>query len=102
MRPGRLGQRKRKRRRHPCQYFALLSVRIFKNHEDFGLRWQPAEAKRSEDWGTAARSASRAAGRDTADLEACATLVTATPHCVRLRRWLSAEEPLDELANCAV
>ena len=31
-----------------------ISVRIFKKHEDFGLRWQPAEAKRSEDWSAAA------------------------------------------------
>jgi hypothetical protein len=33
---------------------ALLSVRIFENREDFGLRWQLAGAKRSEDWSVAA------------------------------------------------
>ena len=39
----------------PCLCaLALLSVRIFENREDFGLRWQPAEAKRSEDWSAAA------------------------------------------------
>jgi hypothetical protein len=32
----------------------VLSVRIFENREDFGLRWQPAGAKRSEDWSAAA------------------------------------------------
>jgi len=33
---------------------ALQYVKIFDNREDFGLRWQPAEAKRSEDWSAAA------------------------------------------------
>jgi hypothetical protein len=33
---------------------ALLSVRIIACREDFGVRWQPAEAKRSEDWSAAA------------------------------------------------
>jgi hypothetical protein len=34
--------------------FALLSVRIVETREDFGVRWQLAEAKRSEDWSAAA------------------------------------------------
>ena len=34
--------------------FAVLSVRIVTSREDFGLRWQLAEAKHSEDWNTAA------------------------------------------------
>jgi hypothetical protein len=29
-------------------------VKILEHRDDFGLRWQPAEAKRSEDWSTAA------------------------------------------------
>jgi hypothetical protein len=35
-------------------FSALLSVRTLARREDFGLRWQPAEAKRSEDWSAAA------------------------------------------------
>ena len=35
-------------------FIALLSVRIVEAREDFGVRWQPAGAKRSEDWSAAA------------------------------------------------
>ena len=34
--------------------FAVRFVRTLARCEDFGLRWQPAEAKRSEDWSAAA------------------------------------------------
>jgi hypothetical protein len=35
-------------------FFTLPSVKVTHAREDFGLRWQLAEAKRSEDWSAAA------------------------------------------------
>jgi hypothetical protein len=42
---------------------ATLSDRIFERRGDFGLRRQPAEAKRSEDWSAAATALSNGVAR---------------------------------------
>jgi hypothetical protein len=80
--------------------FALLSVRTLARREDFGLRWQPAEAKRSEDWSTAAtplfdcgpgfQSGVAPALRDSRRQK---DLVAATPRCILLRQGIVAKSP---------
>jgi hypothetical protein len=72
MRPSRLGKRKRKRR------------------EDFGLRWQPAEAKRSEDWSAAATPLF-----DCGQSFQSGVALRFPPQSKKIwrRRWFSAEEP---------